>query len=447
MALTDVSKKTLTADFGKPGATALLFAALVSANALFVIVYGLFGLPGNSITTGGFLTVTELAILALSFRQDESTTLADAAFLALIVCIAFSAAVNQNVAPAKNWIQLLLSLFAFWSCRFVRGKDLEIIRSGFVWVTVPIITIGTVATVAALITQWNDPHGKPYVLGFDAAATSFLGVLGFFVVASITTRLEPKRAMLLSAFLFFPAMTFAASQVRFTFAALIGSMALAAILSGGRQRWLILAIAVAIMIGAATGLYVRSHTTVTFLRYVVEQNIEKREQVAIERSSVAKNVAPAINPPSCRLEINKDNSIAIRKALLADSIYLAGLSGFFGFGLDSFVTYSCIQATEAHNSFLQVVIEFGWIAGFTLLALLILVGLPLAKAARADSSARLLLCWLFYSAALSLAHGRINQEIALFAILGLAAPFATATIHGRPSLSRRSGDVRAQRAI
>jgi hypothetical protein len=58
-------------------------------------------------------------------------------------------------------------------------------------------------------------------------------------------------------------------------------------------------------------------------------------------------------PSSCYLTVNLRNSIAIRKALVQDALFLTPTSGWIGTGLDSFMKFSCIKLTEVHNSVLQ----------------------------------------------------------------------------------------------
>ena len=123
-------------------------------------------------------------------------------------------------------------------------------------------------------------------------------------------------------------------------------------------------------------------------------------------------------PPSCDLQINIKNSVAIRKALALDAIYLAPASGLFGTGLDSFMKFSCVKLTEVHNSLLQAVVEFGWLGGVLLLGL---AGFSMASIVPLAKQGRVPL-FLFSSLAflilISMAHGRLSREFALFAFLG-----------------------------
>ena len=73
-------------------------------------------------------------------------------------------------------------------------------------------------------------------------------------------------------------------------------------------------------------------------------------------------------PPSCDLTVNPKNSIAIRKALALDGLYLIPRAGFFGTGLDSFMErrggpIGCgkqvVGPSERGNSFL-ILFEIGF---------------------------------------------------------------------------------------
>ena len=125
-------------------------------------------------------------------------------------------------------------------------------------------------------------------------------------------------------------------------------------------------------------------------------------------------------PPSCYLTVNPRNSIAIRKVLVQDALFLIPRSGWIGTGLDSFMKFSCIKLTEVHNSVLQAAVEFGWLGGSLLFALVIVAQVRLFPLARYDDASRFVLCGLAFVVLLSLAHGRVSRDGVLFALLGCA---------------------------
>jgi len=82
--------------------------------------------------------------------------------------------------------------------------------------------------------------------------------------------------------------------------------------------------------------------------------------------------------------------------------------------------FSCIKSTEIHNSILQAAVEFGWLGGALLLALIVVAGSTMLSLARHDDASRFVLCSLAFVVLLSLAHGRVSRDGVLFALLGCA---------------------------
>jgi hypothetical protein len=75
--------------------------------------------------------------------------------------------------------------------------------------------------------------------------------------------------------------------------------------------------------------------------------------------------------------------------------------------------------TEVHNSVLQAAVEFGWLGGSLLLALISVVAGSLFPLAGYDDASGFVLCGLAF-VLLSLAHGRVSWGRVLFALLGCA---------------------------
>ena len=130
--------------------------------------------------------------------------------------------------------------------------------------------------------------------------------------------------------------------------------------------------------------------------------------------------AGAAEMPSCRLAVNTRNSVAIRQALARDAIHLIPTAGLVGNGLDSFLRFSCIKAHQVHISFLQWAVEFGWLGGIFFVLLIGMVIHRLAPFVKEDGAIRFILCSLVFVVLVSLAHGRISRDTALFALLGCA---------------------------
>lgn len=383
-----------------------MFAILLSPGSVLVLWFGLTGSSGNSVVTGGVLIAATAAVASLCFRRDVVLLPADYLFFALMVCIISSSVVNGWTSNPREYELLVLSLSAYPACRFIARADMASGLPSFICTTGVIVLLGSIATMVALWQQWDDQHGKPFVFGFDAAATHFLGSLSFFVIALVTSgRLTMRRTVLVSALIFLPTAVFAASLVRFTFIALAGSLCLAVILSEAKQRKYILALAIVIFVAIAAGLLARHDQTRLYANYAMEQS--------------SGFVGPE-KPPSCYLKINLRNSIAIRKVLVQDALFLIPTSGWIGTGLDSFMKFSCIELTEVHNSILQAALEFGWLGGSLLFVMVVMAAGPMFPQVRQDDVARFVLCSLAFVVLVSLAHGRVSRDALLFAFLGCA---------------------------
>ena len=326
-----------------------MFACLVAPHSVLVLFYGLTGSSGNSLVTGAFLATATVAVGLLCFRRDIVLLPADYLFLALLLCILSSSAFNGWTSNVKEYELIVLSLAAYPACRFISRADIAAGRGAFIWATGVVVALGSVATAAALWQQWDDQHGKPFVFGFDAAGTYFLGSLCFLIIALVTSGgLTLRRTAIVSSLIFLPTAIFAASLVRFTFIALAGTLCLAAVLSEARQRKHVVVIAFVLLAAIAAGLLARYDQARLFADYAIERS---PGEIGLEK------------PPSCYLTVNPRNSIAIRKVLVQDALFLIPRSGWIGTGLDSFMKFSCIKLTEVHNSVLQAAVEFGWLGG------------------------------------------------------------------------------------
>jgi hypothetical protein len=378
-------------------------ALVVSTGSILVLLNGAVGTNGNEIVTGLFIAGSIGSVFLFSRWRDFVVQPCDILFAALVFSVAISFALN-GLANTKETMLLALTLSAYPACRlFPSGSG---IKPSFVWVTGAIVAVGTIATAFALYHQWNDQSGsKILVFGFAAAPTNFLTSLGFLIIALTIPKLTARRTTIISALIFFPIAIFSASQVRFTFIGIVGSLIVGALITPATQRRHIIVIAVVIVIAILSGLVARADTTAKFTNFIFEGSNEPTDKT---------------RPPSCSMFVNHNNSIAIRKALVRDALFLIPRSGPFGTGLNSFMTLSCIGPYEVHNSFLQAFVEFGWIGGSALVLLVALAGWRLMSM-QGSAEASFALCCLAYVCILDLAYGHLSRDVSLFLFLGYAS--------------------------
>jgi hypothetical protein len=316
-----------------------------------------------------------------------------------------STLLNPGSATPKELALLCISLSAYPACRLISIDDIGGLQRAFVIVIGIIVCVGTVATLCALLQQWDSPHGKPLVFSFNAAPTYFLTSLGFLMLLLMTMTLTPRSTAVISVLSFLPTAIFAASMVRFVFIALAASMLIALMTAERRKRKFIGVIIGVFLTAIMTGLAARSAQT----RSLAELSLEESVVVGDDED----------RSPSCNMRIDARNSIAIRRALAEDALFLIPKSGPIGTGLDSFMRKSCINA-EVHDSVLQAMVEFGWIGGTTLVLLIASSAGPLLRYASLDRRAQFLFCGIAYVFLLALVYGRLSQDVMFFAFLGMA---------------------------
>jgi O-antigen ligase len=401
----------------RQAAFGVTLAILISYNASLTLGFGLLGSQGNSIATGLLLFGLPLLLFLFSFRSDLRIQLPDIAFAGLLIVVLLSFFINPfEASSTKEYLLLVASLAGYIACRPMLAEDAAIVRSVFERITAVIVLVGAVFTAAEIFNQWDGPPGKPFVFGFNAAGTYFMTSLGFLVIAFVTVdKPRPKRTAVISALIFFPATIFAAAMVRFTFIALAGSLFVAMILAERGKRWHVVAVAVTILLAIAAGMSARYSTAKIYTAYILEETVE---------TSIAKKPAEILQEadevPSCRLKINTRNSIAIRQGLARDAIYLIPTVGLVGTGLDSFMRFSCIQGHQVHISIMQAAVEFGWLGGVFFVLLIGAALYRLLPLAKDNGAIRFIFCSLVFVVLLSLAHGRVSRDAALFALLGCA---------------------------
>jgi O-antigen ligase len=420
----------LSQSSARQAAFGVTLAVLISYSACLVLGFGLVGSKGSSVVTGALLFGLPLLLFLFSFRRWPPLQLSDFLFAGLLIAALLSSLINprdNQPGSTKEYLLLVTSLAGYLACRSMLVEDVAITRSAFERITAVIVLLGAVFTAAEIFNQWDDPRGKPFVLGFPEAITNFTMSLGFLIIALVTVdEPRPRRTAIIAILIFLPAAIFAAAMVRFVFVALAGSLFVAMILAERGKRWHTAIVGFALFLAVVVGLSARYDTAKTYAALAVEQTAET--------SAVKTNASGTTTMPSCKLAVNLDNTIAIRQALAKDAIYLIRTAGFLGTGLDSFMNLSCIKAHEVHVSVLQAAVEFGWIGGIFWLLLMGSAIYRIAPLAKRSGSARFILCSLTFAILLSLAHGRISRDNTLFALLGAAVGVTTPSARSKSSI-------------
>jgi hypothetical protein len=356
-----------------------------------------------------------LALFLLAGRGLPKVTVGDAIFAAMLVGIIASFATNPWFADRREFLLLLMSLFAYVAARSISIDQIPTVREAFKWIAGGAVLLGSIVTTKALLEQWSEPHGRPFVFGFDSGATNFAYALGVFVLAVVADELTKRKTQILCASVALPAWVFGASLVRFALAAIVGGLLLNIFLAKDRrQAGYVAALAITLLASSSFGYAVRYQSLAASFG---DKEISELKTSQPKRS-ISGGLSEGKPPPSCASTINENDSISIRKALLRDAMYMAPKAGIFGLGLESFPQYSCIVGYEMHNSFLQVFVELGWLAGGAFIALIGYVAFFTLQLAKRSADVRFILCMVAYETALSLVYGRANRETALFAMIG-----------------------------
>lgn len=422
----------------------MLFAILLSAGPIAVLAHGFAG-AGSRITA--LLMAGPIALLFLLARWREfRPDICDVLFVLFCCCIALSFAVNGVTAP-KEAALLGLSLAAYPAVRV--SSRCGQVPQAFVVITGAVVAIGAVVTLEALLGQWNDHHGKPLVFDeYDAAPAQFTISLGFLLLALACSELNWRRTAWISMLSAVPVAIFAASIVRYSFVVIVVTLLAAMMATKPGQRKFIAVIVCATIVSVALGAVVRSSTTLRFVRHAevalgFEVAMPSEQESPVPPPASAPPAAPAASgsvateaaPPAPALpqascpSIDLDNSIIIRQQLYKDAFALLPEAGLTGLGLDGFTQRSCLKGFQVHNSILQVIIEIGWPAGvFLILMLYHTMGARMFSLARINREARFVLCGLVFTLMLSVAHGRISRDMALFLFLGYAAKLRSSAL-------------------
>jgi hypothetical protein len=399
------------------------FAIVVSTVPILVLYYGLTGSHGNSVVTGLFVVSSLAAVAMFNQWRRFVPNLCDVAFVAYIGCICVSFWMN-GVADIKEAALLILTLAAYPAARLFAGTGLKIT---FVFASFSIVAIGASVTTFELINQWNSFNDKPLLFGMFAAGGNFVVSLGILLIA-LTCIDMTTRQRVAAFFLTIPAtVIFASSMVRLTFIAILASLVIVTFLSAPNTRRQIAIVILVVLLAISTGLFARSQKT-TLLAGYAANGVKTASQLMIAAVAPSDLQPKPPGPkedkttlPSCSSKFNFDDTIDIRIGLLRDALELVKESGLFGIGLDGFIRRSCIPTTAVHNSFLQAAIEFGWMAGIALLALVGLASFYILPLARSDAEVRFALCSLVCITIVTLGSGRTSRDGLLFLFLGFAA--------------------------
>jgi len=448
---------------GRDAVFGAAFAAFISPHAAIVLLLGLAGSLGNTVFTSLFLSGTTALVWFLTFRSDIVVSALDymfAGFVAVVVCSVLS---NGLTAEPKEYALLTLALSAYPACRFIRASDLARGRDGFVGLLAIVAILGAAVTLVALTEEWGGPRSKPLIFGFSALPIFALQSLSYLVFAVLMMRqLTVRRTLLFSLLLFIPLAIFASALVRFTFVALIAALVVGACSSSTWRRKNVLIVIAAIVLSVTAGFVSRPQHIARYASYAIGggQTDPQAPAPAANEAPATSNAgqAPAASPansagvpaqkpqqpvelqkraPSCTTEtnVNLQNSIAIRKVLLLDAAFMLPGAGLFGYGLDGFTKVSCMAGHQMHNSVLQAFVEFGWLGGMLLSALIVTSLWSIMRMAKGDAASRFVSCCLTFVVLLCLVHGRLSREAAVFAWIGTVAGM-TQSVRSRTPVSQ-----------
>jgi hypothetical protein len=399
-----------------------IFALFVSSNAILVISHGFFQ-AGPYFTALVLVALTALLAISAPWKAFNGSTV-DLCYVALVFSICTTFLINGKTTDLREVILLILTLAAYPALRVAPVCDKRV----FLWITGAIVAVGTTATVFALIQQWDNHHGKPFVFGvFDAAPIQFLTSLGFALLAAVCSRLDRRRTILISAIIFVPTAIYGASQVRFTFVAIEGALLLAVLMVEPGQRRYLLSILAVFALACVAGMLARPSATQRYLR----QEFKIISPASAAPAAIPQPIGAPGGADACS-SVDLYDSISIRKRLFSEALSWIPSAGIFGIGLDAFQHRSCLQSIEVHNSFLQAALEFGWLGVASFFMLVVSVLLVLLPLARRDDEARFVISSLAFMVIESAAHGRISRDQLLFVFLGYGVGLHQRLYRGMP---------------
>jgi hypothetical protein len=410
-----------------PQAAAWSFALAISASPIFVLIYGPLGLHGSGILTASFLCLAVAGVAVFGSVRNFRPSALDIPLLAFIVSAAISFARNPLVANVRELTLFAITVSAYFAGRLLTRDHIPIMRQACFRLSGFVVVMGTAVTVPFLVSDWMAGElGRPFIFGFDSAATVFSISLGFLVIAFLTS--EPnwgsaRWLLIIIALISISTAVLAASMVRFSLLAILASSALYFVLSA-RERKFALMLFVVLVASIGMGWVARSANAKLYAAYTLEElsggslSTRLKSWKGLQPSYEAER-NPQANSPSCQ-SVNTRNSVAIRKQLFSDALYLMPRAGLAGFGLMSFEQLACFKGMSPHNDLLQAAVEFGWLAGAAFLVMITLTPILLFKPARSDRDMRFLFLLCAFMIMLGMIYGQISRDLSLFMALGLA---------------------------
>lgn len=250
---------------------------------------------------------------------------------------------------------MALTLAAYAAARRLTFEDMPSLRWAAMWTGAAIASIGTPLTAYALWEQWNEPHGRPIVLGLPSATSMLTIALGFLIIAAATGRFTRWRVAGWCMVLAPTVAVAAASMVRFPLVAVLGAVVVAAFLAGSRsERYGAIAIALTIVAAVGCGLAARQEFTALYMQQLAIAVERPAAQVTARPNLSRMPAAPDLGSKDrVKCGVDLDNSLAIRKSLLAMSLQMIPQAGPFGLGLDSFQQNTCL-GMPPHNTILKL---------------------------------------------------------------------------------------------
>jgi hypothetical protein len=414
-------------------AAAWCVALAASASPILILLFGLSGVHGNSFVTGSYLFLTIAGVAVFGSTRNLRFGTLDILLVVFVVAVGISFVINPLSSNSREIVLLGITLACYPAARCLESHHITLLKQSLFWVSGIIVGLGVLVTVPVLFSAWfAGDVNRPFVFGFDSAATAFSLSLGFFVIAFLTSEpdLRSSKGVLTTTLISISTAVAAASMVRFTLLAVLGVLAMSFVLSA-RERRISLTLGIVVVLSIGAGLLVRPSSTAVFMSYTIE-GLGAGEGTLYSNEAQSRTEAPAslaaYKVPRydyCAF-VNTRNSLAIRKVLLFDSIYLAPRAGLTGLGLDSFGVLGCFIGYSPHNDLLQATVEFGWLGGTSLFAMIGLTLILLLRPAHSDSNIRFLFLFCAFTIMLAMIYGRISRDLSMFFALGLSGSVVSA---------------------
>jgi hypothetical protein len=403
----------------------IAFAIAVIAFPILTLGFGLAGSTGNGPITAGWLSAVS-AFLILANRRIPNYHPTDGVFAAFVACCAISVWRSFDPDSWKEYLLLAICVPApYLAGRLTTVSQLKRTPQAVLMVSAAFTLVATIVVAYSLYESGLDGLYRTNVLGLGEAQVVFSVALGCLAISLAHADLPigklPARSFL---FLVFTAtMVLVASMVRFTILAIIASLIFAAIVFWFQRkrddRKAALLICVACLLGTLAATSFRPTVTAFAGEAVAD---------VVHEAGGSHPVAAPDGIPSCQHPITaEDRSVHLRAILLKDALYLFPKVGFFGFGLNSFQSMTCLNGGyQIHNIFLQAYVELGFIAG-TLLLILAISPLAYLRSVNIDRDCFLarnfLVVLLAFFCLLGLAHGSVSRALPLFFLIGTIASF------------------------